>query len=161
MHQLANRGEKVVGWILRVDAGLDGMSMHRELSLCQGQCLAGSNPDLPLDKIESRDHLCNGMLDLQARIHLHEVEPFVATEQKLDRACANISNRARCLPRGLAECLSLIECDRRSRRLFNHLLMTPLQRTVAFKQADDVTETVAKDLYFYVSRRHHILLDKN
>ncbi len=40
----------------------------------QRQRLAGGDAQLPLDEVEAGDHLGDRMLDLQPRVHLHEVE---------------------------------------------------------------------------------------
>ena len=46
----------------------------RQLVLGLRQRLAGRDAQLPLHQIEAGDHLGHRMLDLQARVHLHEVE---------------------------------------------------------------------------------------
>ena len=42
--------------------------------LRQRQRLAGGDAQLPLDQVEPGDHFGHRMLDLQPRVHLHEVE---------------------------------------------------------------------------------------
>ena len=50
------------------------MAVDRKLVLRERQLLARRHAQLPLDEIEPRDHLRHRMLDLQPRVHLHEVE---------------------------------------------------------------------------------------
>ena len=70
-------GGAVIGrGALRVDATFDGMGAlcGHDLVLCVGKLDARSHAKLPLDQVDIGYKLGDGMLDLQARIHLHEVE---------------------------------------------------------------------------------------
>ena len=58
------------------------------------QPLAERDPQLPLHEIDARHHLRDRMLDLQARVHLEEVELAVLVEQELDRAGVGVADRA-------------------------------------------------------------------
>jgi hypothetical protein len=49
-------------------------SIAPALPVLQRQRLAGGDAQLPLDQVEPGDHLGDRVLDLQARVHLHEVE---------------------------------------------------------------------------------------
>ena len=48
-------------------------------SCAQRQRLAGGDAQLPFDQVEAGDHLGHRMLDLQAGVHLHEIEGVVAS----------------------------------------------------------------------------------
>ena len=50
---------------------------------------------LPLDQVDAGDRLGHRMLDLQPRVHLHEVELAVGVEQELDRAGADVADGSR------------------------------------------------------------------
>ncbi len=63
-------------------------------SLLQRQRLAGGHTKLPFDEIEARDLLRDRMLDLQPRVHLHEIE-LAAAQQELDGAGADVAHFAR------------------------------------------------------------------
>ena len=52
------------------------------------QPLAGGDADAGLDDVDAGHHLGDAVLDLHARVHLHEVEAAVAVEQELDGAGA-------------------------------------------------------------------------
>ncbi len=71
--------------------------MTRSL-LVEGQGFAGRDPQLPFDEIEPGDRLGHRVLDLQARVHLHEVEAVgpqraAAVGDELDGAGADICRR--------------------------------------------------------------------
>src|SRR4029077_7471741 len=74
---LPRRGRETEG-ILGVDSALDGVAANLDVLLPHRELLSGGDADLLLNDIDSRDHLRYGMLDLNARIHLDEVElPFL------------------------------------------------------------------------------------
>ena len=52
---------------------------------------AGRDLDLLVDEVDAGDHLGDGMLDLDARVHLDEIEPAVLVEE-FDRADADIAH---------------------------------------------------------------------
>src|SRR2546427_12740963 len=53
----------------------------------------GRDADLLLHEVEVRAHLGDGVLDLDAGVHLHEIERPVFVEQELDRAGADVADR--------------------------------------------------------------------
>ena len=87
------RQEAVVG-ILRVDAALDGVRLRAEQRLrIEVEPLAARDANLPLHQVHARHHLGDRMLDLQARVHLEEVERAVLVEQEFDRAGVGVAHR--------------------------------------------------------------------
>ena len=66
------------------------------------------------------------MLDLDARVHLHERKVPLAVEQELHRPGTRVADRERAAHRGLADFTPrlLRQVDRR--RLFDQLLVAPL-----------------------------------
>ena len=66
----------------------------RTASWRERQRLAGGDAELPLDQVEAGDRLGHRVLDLQPRVHLHEVEGAVRLEQELDRAGALVGDRS-------------------------------------------------------------------
>ena len=91
------------------------------------------------------------MLDLDARVHLDEVELAILI-QELERAGAAIADRAAGLDTTFAHETPLARSDARRRRLLDHLLMAALQRAVALAQMDDVPEIVREHLKLDVAR---------
>ncbi len=49
------------------------MAFHFDITL-SGQLLTLGDADLQFDQIQTRNHFCHRMFDLQARIHFHEPE---------------------------------------------------------------------------------------
>ena len=95
------------------------------------------------------------MLDLDARVHLDEIEILRATAvvvQELQRAGAAIADRARQLRRRFAQALARGGVQRGRGRFLEHLLATPLQRAFAFIKMDGVL-AVAQHLHFDVRAR--------
>src|SRR5215207_4835703 len=83
----SRRRLEVPRWILSVYPALDDVTAKRG---CLGnrKLLAGSYPDLLLHEVDARQHLGNGMLDLNTGVHLHE-EELTVFEQHLDRTGPN------------------------------------------------------------------------
>ena len=78
------------------------------------------------------------MLDLDARVHLDEVELAVAGEQELHRADVGIADDLRRAHRRLAHLVAQPRGQHRARRLLDHLLMAALDRAIALAQMDHV-----------------------
>ena len=91
------RGHEAVVRIFGVDPRFDRMPDRRERAL--GSSVSGSprgDADLPLHEVDTGHELRHGMLDLQPRVHLEEVERAVLVEQKLDRPGVGVADaRAR------------------------------------------------------------------
>ncbi len=81
-----------------------------------GSGFAGGHAQLPLDEIEAGDRLGDGMLDLQARVHLHEIECAARIEQEFDRAGADIADGLRRRDGGCAHARAAMPASTRRRR---------------------------------------------
>src|SRR3989475_554822 len=68
---------------LGIDPALDAVTDHLHVLLLPGQRLARGDPDLLLDEINPRDLFGDGMLDLDPRVHLPEIEPPLLVQQEL------------------------------------------------------------------------------
>ena len=103
--QRAGRGQKTARRVLGIEPHFDRMAGQRDLVLPQRQSLAGGDAELPFDQIEPGHRLGYRVLDLQPRIHLHEIErsPSPSLGDELDRAGADIADRARRRDRRLAD----------------------------------------------------------
>ena len=123
------------------------------------QRLALGDVELPRDEIDAVDHLGDRVLDLQARVHLEEVEAAVGAEQELARAGADVVDRARGGDRGRAHPRAQLGGDDRRRRLLDHLLVAALDRAVALAEVDDVAVRVAEHLDLDVARPLDRLLE--
>src|SRR5207245_9816477 len=100
------------------------LSLHDALpiSLPERQRLPGGDSQLPLDQIEPSHSLGHGVLHLQPRVHLHEVE-LAAIEQELDGARAHVADLARDHERRGAQPLAQRPRQPARRRLPDELLM--------------------------------------
>ena len=106
--------------------------------LLRGQLLAGGDQQLRLDEIDAGDQLGDRMLDLDARVHLDEVELAVLVEE-LERAGAAVVDCAAGLDAALAHRAGAAwRVMPGRRRLLDDLLVAPLHRAVALAEADDV-----------------------
>ena len=72
---------------------LDRVAAPRDVRLLVGHRFAGGDVDLLLHDVHAGDLLGHGVLDLQARVHLHEVEVVMVVEQELDRAGVLVAHR--------------------------------------------------------------------
>ena len=77
--------------ILRAQPHLDGVAGELDVLLLEPERLAAGDAQLQLDQIEPGDRLGDGMLDLQPRVHFHEIELAVWVEQEFQRAGALIA----------------------------------------------------------------------
>src|SRR5207302_7166044 len=114
--------------------------------------LAGGDPQLLADQIDSRDHLGHRMLDLKSRVHLEKVEAPVGVHQELDRARIDVASGLRDPARRLAEPGAHRRIDEWRGRLLEDLLVTPLDGALALAQMDDVPVRVGDHLDLDVTR---------
>ena len=123
-----------------------------------GQHLSLRDAQLPFDQVVPGECLGHRVLDLQARVHLHEVVLTAGVEQAFDGAGAAVGDRTRGRHRHRAHAPAQLCAVRagqgRRRRLFDHLLVSTLDRTVALAQVHDVAVAVGEDLNLDVARLH-------
>ena len=131
------------------------------LLLGQRQRLPGGDAQLPFDEILAGDHLGDRVLDLQAGVHLHEVERAVLVGDELDRAGADVADRPRGGDGGLAHLAAALGGHAGGGRFFQHLLVAALHRAVALEQVDAVAVRVGEDLDLDVARAGDVLLDQH
>ena len=89
------------------------MALQAHFGLRARQCFTARHTDLPFDQIEAAKRLGDGMLHLQARIHLHEKE-LAALDQKLHGARAHIASSLRQCYSARAELFAHRCIDRRA-----------------------------------------------
>src|SRR5688572_18770961 len=137
--------------VLGVDAALDRVPADDDVVLRPLQALAAGYAQLRLYDVDSGDLLGHRVLDLDARVHLDEVE-LVVLVQELQRAGAAITDFAAGRDTAVADRLALLGRDARRRRLFDDFLMAALQRAVALAEVHDVTVVVREHLDLDVAR---------
>src|SRR5260370_2869554 len=127
------------------------MAMAENLILLEGQRLAGGDPQLPLHEIENCTRLGDGMLDLTAPVHFHEIEG-VALGDELDGTRADIADRARRGDCDIAHPAPLRVTQARRGCLLDHLLMTALYRAVPLQEVHPLATAAAVRLALEVPR---------
>src|SRR2546422_7333334 len=131
------------------------MTLFRSLP---GQRQARGDPDLLLDEIDAGDLFGDGMLDLDPRIHLHEIEPVLLVQQELHRPRVPVPDRLGSFDRHTAEFAPEAVVHRRRRRLLDELLVAALDGTVPLSEIDRPTSLLRQDLDFNVARLEEVTL---
>ena len=134
------------------------MAVELHVLLLDGQGIAIGDADLLQDEVDVGDHLGHGMLDLDPRVHLDEIESAVLVEE-FDGADAEIFEFAHGHGHGLADRLALraVECG--GGALLQDLLVAALQRAVALAEMDGAALAVAQHLDLDVAGTLEILLE--
>ena len=157
------QGDPAAAWaeilfrVFGVDAALDGVAVQADILLAEAQLLPCRNADLPLDQVQPGHHLGDGVLDLQAGVHLHKVELPVLI-QKLDGARVAVIDRLGSLGRHLDHPLAGRSVQRVGGTLLDQLLVLALDRAFALAQADHVAVVVAENLHLDVFGRIQVFL---
>ena len=121
-----------LGRVFGVQPGLDRVAARRRrLGV---EVAAVGDVQLQPDEVEAGGRLGDRMLDLQSGVHLEEEEVAVVVGQELDGACAGVPDRRRGQPRGVEQLVPHAgdAFDQWRRRLFDDLLVAPLNRAFAF-----------------------------
>ena len=114
--------------------------------------------DLLVDEVEARDHLRDRVLDLDAGVHLDEVEGAVLVEE-LDGAGAGIVELAHGGRADGADAVAVDLVEGGGGALLPHLLVAALQRAVALAEVNRPALAVAEDLHLDVTRLAQVLLE--
>ena len=99
------------------------------------------------------------MLNLQAGVHLHEIE-LIAFQQKLYGPSAHVTRRTRQRHRTRAHALAQVGIDGRAGRFLDDFLVAPLHRAVALAQVNHVAVRICKHLHLDVARVQQRALDQ-
>ena len=123
-----------------------------DVLLRERQRLARRDPDLLLHEVDAGHELGHRVLDLDPRVHLHEVEVEVLVDQELDRPGVHVVAGLREPDRGVAHPAPEVGRHDRRRRLLDELLVAALHRAVALAEVHDVAVRVGEDLDLDVAR---------
>ena len=124
------------------------------------ESLARRNAQLLGDEVDPVDELRDRMLDLEARVHLEEIELTFAVDE-FHGSCIDVSNCSRGRHRCLAHPRARLRVDDGRRRLLDDLLVAALDRALALTEVDDVAMRVGKHLDLDVPRLLEIALEKD
>ena len=110
--------------------------------------MALSNANLGLHEVAHGDQLCNGMLDLNARVHFNEEEVALLIHKELNStgvAIANVVGQSKSVVTDLFTFL-VGEIKRGSN--LDDLLMATLNGTVTLIEMYDIAVVITENLYF-------------
>ena len=86
-HQSACRRQEVAEGIFGVDTALNGPTVALHIVLSHWQFLAIGHANHHLYQVDACNGFGHGVLHLQTRVHLQEVEALVFAHHKLDSTC--------------------------------------------------------------------------
>src|ERR1039458_520767 len=133
-------------------------AMHDRAVQHVGQLFARRDHDLALYQVHVRDHFRDGMLHLDTRIHLDKIKPMLLIHEEFDGPGIVVADLAERLADDVPDFLAQLGRHPHRRRLLQQFLVAPLNRALAFSQADDVAVLVAQHLELDVARVHDIAL---
>ena len=119
---------------------------------------AGGDADLLAHQVDAGHRLGDRVLDLQAGVHLDEVE-LAVLEQELHRAGAAILELAHGRRGQFADPVALLGVEGGRGRLLQDLLVAALQRAVALAEMHAGAQAIAQHLDLDVARPRKVLLE--
>lgn len=129
---LARAGGEVAGRVLGVDAALNGVAAGDGVDDVLAQRQAGGDADLLFDEVAAIDFFGDGVLHLDAGIHLHEVEVFAfVIDEVLDSAAVFVADLFADLYSGLAHAFAQAFGEFGAGAFFDDLLVAALHGAVA------------------------------
>ena len=131
--EFARRGEKILR-VFGVDARLYGVTLDLDLVRQNiRKFFAGGSAYLRAHEINAGDLLGDAVLDLQARIHFEKIKRTVRAHQHLDGADVVVAQLSHDAGDLFGHGHGFVARNQRSRRLLDHLLITPLRRAIALE----------------------------
>ena len=161
-------GHEVVGGILGRHAALNGkagrgdglLRSQADFGIGKGKPLG--DEDLRLHDVDSRHLFGDGVLDLNPRIDLDEIElARVGIDQEFDRSRVLVTEFPADGERRRAQLVAKFRLEGGSRRDFDDLLMASLDRAVSLIEMDEVAVQVAQKLNLDMAGPRDVLFEKN
>ncbi|MNV02564.1 hypothetical protein D3C71_928030 [compost metagenome] len=115
------------------------------------QCLTLRHTQLLLDDIDAARFLGHRMFDLQAGIHLDEIESAVFVEE-FERSYTAIADLLTRLDAGFADRADQCFGNTGSRRFLDHFLVTALHGAITMAKPDGISMRITQDLNFDMAR---------
>ncbi len=115
--------------------------------------LARGRADLLLHEVDARRHFGDWMLDLHARVHLHEVKLALFVHQELEGAERRVVRCGDGLANQLAHLSALVGRHGGARSFLHDLLVAALERALALAERPDAAVLIGEHLEFDVPRR--------
>ena len=113
---------------------------------------ARRSADLLDDEIDARGHLRDRVLDLDARVHLHEIELAVVVHQEFERSERRVARLAQRVPNRVADRRAELVRHHGTRRFLDELLVAALQRALALAERPDLPVLIGERLKLDVLR---------
>ena len=163
----AGVGGEVVGRILGGHPALEGVAVHvhrvlaGDADLRGGQGVALGDEDLGPYQVYAGDHLGDGVLHLDAGIHLDKVVVPALVHQELHRAGGDVAHVAGHLYRVLIKLLPGGLGHAEGGGELHHLLVAALEGAVPLEQVNHIAVLVAQNLHLNVLGLHQVLLDED
>ena len=157
-------GPEVIGRVFGGDATLQSEAPQHDRLLVQTQIserLARCDPQLCFDEVNIGHFFGDGVLDLDTRVHLDEHVATGLVDQELDGARVYIVDVMSERDRIAGQCVSLCCRQVGGRSNLDDLLETPLDRTVALVEMNDVASRIAENLDFDVADVGHCLFEED
>ena len=123
--------------------------------------LAERDRDLEGHEVEPRHHLGDGVLHLQACVHLEEVELAVLVDDALNRARVHVVGALGQGDRRVADPLAQVVVDYGGWGLLDQLLVPSLHRAVALAEERHVAVGIGEDLSLDVVRPLDVALEED
>ena len=125
------------------------MANNDDVVLGKAQWFPFRGANLVAHNVGERHHLRDRMLDLDARVHFHEIEAILFVKQELNSPRTGISNRFTSGDRCLSHFLTQLRRHHRRGRLFQQFLVPSLYRTLPLPKVNALAILI----------RHHLNLD--
>ena len=154
-------GPEIISGILRIDTAFDRDPLHLDIILGHPQPFTARKTNLLLDQVDSSHHLGNRMLNLDAGIHLDEVEVEVPVDDKLHRAGIGIAGCFHQLLRRNSHLVPNFRRQPRRGRLLDQLLMPALETAITLAKMDHLAMVISEDLDLHMPGLLHVLLEIN
>src|SRR6186713_732833 len=100
------------------------------------------------------------MFHLKTRVHLQKIEIEIIIQDKLNGTRTIIATGLCHINGGFAHGVSFLRCEDRGWSFFHYLLMSALYGAFAFKQMNNVSLLIAKDLKFNMPRFGNVFFDE-
>jgi methylmalonyl-CoA mutase N-terminal domain/subunit len=148
----AGRGDEVGRRFLGVDADLDRVAAQLDVGLGHAHPVPGGDPQLGLREVDPGDEFGDGVLHLEAGVHLQEVEGLeVLVEQELAGPGVGVAHLLGDADRRLAHRGAELLGDPGCRRLLDQLLVAALQGAVPLPEVDRGAVEVGQHLDLHVA----------
>ena len=163
----AGVGGEVVGRVLGGDAALDGVAVHAHVALLFdadlriAEGIALGDEDLGADQVHAGHHLGDGVLHLDAGVHLDEVVVALLVHQELQRAGVHIAHVLCDLHRVGVQGLPDLLVHGEGGGELHHLLVAPLEGAVPLEEVDHIAVLIAQHLHLDVLGLHQELLHED